>query len=548
MKYLVSKISLILALLLVVGCSEDNLNITSPQDFVLLTPEASNINLNFAFPDNPAFTLTWRDNVTHSGSYNVEMAADGDFTTPMALGTSTTDTFTMSVADFNNALISAGINAYENTSIFMRVLAGSMVSNTVVFSVNSYPETPPVITSPDNGFSIVLSDATPDDTAVTVEWEDPDFNTDPTNTQVSINYDVEVALAGTDFAAFASLGSVDDAHTLAVTHSDLNSAAITAGLVAEEMGSLDLRIKATIVTASGNMERYSDSITMDVTPYSTSAGLSTWGVVGSGYNNWGAFADAPFYTTQQPNIIVSYVTLVTGEIKFRENNDWGSNFGDTGADGTLDNGGDNIVVSAAGTYKITINFNDNTYTMEQYSLGIVGSGYNDWGNAGPDAKFYYDYTTDTFKVGVKLLDGEVKFRLNNDWGTNYGGSGGALSLNGSNIAVTAGYYTVTVDFNNSTYSIVADDILGVVGSGYNDWGNAGPDFALTEVNPDIWVGDIVTLIDGEIKFRINNDWGTNYGGSGGSLSLNGSNIAVTAGLYRVRIDLANSTYQLNQVQ
>jgi hypothetical protein len=451
----------------------------------------------------------------------------------------------MTVANFNMALISAGINAYENTNIFMRVKANEMTSNSVVFSVNSYPETPPMLTSPSNGTSVVLSDATPDETAITVEWEDPDFNL--TTTQATITYEIETALSGTDFTTIASVGTVVDMFSMNISHADLNDAALTAGILPEEVGTLDMRIKANIATASGDLVRYSESLAINVTPYSTSVGLSSWGIVGSGYNNWGAFADGSFYTTDQPNIIVAYVTLITGEIKFRENNDWGNNLGDTGADGTLEPGGDNIAVTA-GTYKITIDFNDNTWTSEQFSLGIVGSGYNDWGGAGPDAKFYYDQITNSFKVGVKLIDGEIKFRVNNDWGTNYGGTGGALSLNGSNLLVTAGHYTVTVDLENNTYSIVPDDIIGIIGSGYNDWGNAGPDFSLTEVNPDIWVGDIVTLIDGEIKFRVNNDWGTNYGGSNGNLSLNGDNIAVTAGLYRVRLDLANNTYQLNLVQ
>ena len=190
--------------------------------------------------------------------------------------------------------------------------------------------------------------------------------------------------------------------------------------------------------------------------------------------------------------------------------------------------------------------------IEQYSWGIVGSGYNDWGNAGPDAKFYYDYTTDTFKVSVKLLTGDIKFRKNNDWGTNFGDNGadGTLEDGGDNIVVTAGHYTVTLDFNDDTYSIEADDVIGVVGSGYNDWGNAGPDFALTQVNPDIFVGDIATFVAGEIKFRVNNDWGTNYGDTGadGTLDAGGDNIVVTPGKYRVRLDLANGTYKLNKVQ
>ncbi|NLP56834.1 SusE domain-containing protein [Lutibacter sp. B1] len=273
---------------------------------------------------------------------------------------------------------------------------------------------------------------------------------------------------------------------------------------------------------------------------------TTWGVVGSGYNNWGAYADAPFYTTSQLNVYVAYATLVDGEIKFREDNAWDHNLGDTGADGTLEDGGDNIMVTA-GTYKITMNLNDSTYTIEPFSWGIVGSGYNNWGET-PDAKFYYDYTTDTFKAGVHLVDGEIKFRQNNAWDINYGDTGadGTLEDGGDNIVVTEGYYTVTLDFNSNTYTIEPDDLLGIVGSGYNNWGET-PDFTLTEVNPDIWVGEIVTLLDGEIKFRVNSAWDTNYGDTGadGTLDNGGDNIVVTAGDYRVMLNLATGTYSIN---
>ncbi len=321
-------------------------------------------------------------------------------------------------------------------------------------------------------------------------------------------------------------------------------------------GTLFFRVRAFLGDASSTTESFTPVQSINVfLPAAATGGngieLATWGVVGSGYNNWGAFADGAFYTTSMANVFVSYVTLADGEIKFRENNAWDNNFGDSGADGTLDNNGDNIMVTA-GNYKITLNFNDNTYTLEPFSWGVVGSGYNDWGGAGPDAKFYYDYTTDTFKVGVKLLDGEIKFRQNNEWTTNFGDTGadGTLDAEGDNIAVTAGHYSITLDFNTGLFTIVPDNILGIVGSGYNDWGGAGPDFALTEVNPDIWVGDLVTLVDGEIKIRANNDWGTNYGdtGANGTLEINGDNIAVTAGLYRVWIDLASGNYKLNKVQ
>src|SRR5690606_3559633 len=153
------------------------------------------------------------------------------------------------------------------------------------------------------------------------------------------------------------------------------------------------------------------------------ATISTWGIVGSGYNDWGnGGPDGQFFSTGSADVFVAYVSLLDGEIKFREDNDWANDFGDDGADGTLEKGGANIPVTA-GDYKITLNLKDNTYTMEEFSWGIVGSGYNDWGNAGPDAKFYYDYTTDTFKVGVTLLDGEIKFRQNNKWEQDFGDTG-----------------------------------------------------------------------------------------------------------------------------
>ena len=320
------------------------------------------------------------------------------------------------------------------------------------------------------------------------------------------------------------------------------------------VGVVYFRVKAFPGSGSGSDAIISTSETVELnitliedTGAGSGISVSSWGIVGSGYNNWGAFADAPFYTTSTDGVYVAYVTLLDGEIKFRENNDWTNNYGDSGADGTLDAGGDNIVVSA-GTYKITLNLNDNTYTKEAYSWGVVGSGYNEWG-ATPDAKFFYDYTTDTFKVNVKLIDGEIKFRLNNAWDTDYGDTGadGTLDASGDNIVVTAGFYQITLDLNNLTYTMEAADAWGVVGSGYNDWGT-NPDFIMTEVNPGIWVADGITLIDGEIKFRVNEAWDTDYGDTGadGTLDAGGTNIAVTAGTYVITMDMNELTYSLGK--
>jgi len=382
-------------------------------------------------------------------------------------------------------------------------------------------------------------------------WNNADFAV-PTNT----TYELQRSFTG-DFSDMIIVESTT-ANEIAVTIGQMLGFAEEAGLNNDpatpelNTGTVTFRLRAFIGDTGNGTETLSmaQTLTVVLPPATTGGGPGiepvSWGIVGSGYNNWGAYEDQTFYSTSDANIFVSYATLIDGEIKFRENDDWASDFGDTGADGTLDAGGDNIAVTA-GTYKITMNLNDNTYTIEPFSWGVVGSGYNDWG-ASPDAKFYYDYTTDTFKVGVRLIDGEIKFRQNNAWDINIGDTGadGTLDDGGDNLAVTAGHYTITLDFNANTYTIETADLYGVVGSGYNDWG-ATQDFTLTPLGNDIWVGDIATFIDGEIKFRINDDWGTNYGDTGadGTLDDGGDNIAVTAGNYRIKLDIASGTYFIN---
>ncbi len=552
MKYKLTKISgLILGLFLVfTACeTEESLNITSPDPaFVLQEPGISNIFLNFALQDNPAFLITWIDDVTGATNYTVEMATEPEFLLPIVIGTSSTNSFGMNVADFNTALIDAGVASFSNSAVYMRVLAGSEISNAVTFIVNTYPENNPVIDSPADNFALILLEDSIDSNALTIEWSDPDFGE---STSVSVEYTVQSALAGTDFATPITLATGTDIYSLDRTHGEMNSVALNSGLDPEVEGSMELRIMAVFETTSGTVERFSDPITILVTPFENISEAS-WGVVGSGYNNWGgAGPDGTFYTTSTPNVIVAYVALVTGEIKFRENNDWGNNIGDNGLDGTLEPNGANIPVTTAGRYKIEINLSDNTYTMEPFTWGIVGGAYNNWG-ATPDAPFFYDYTTDTFKVGVKLSTGEMKFRFNNDWGVNLGddGADGTLEANGANIAVTEGFYKFTLDLVNNTYMFQAADVWGIIGSAYNNWG-ATPDFTLTEVNPDIWVAEGVDLVPGELKFRINEDWGVNLGDDGADNTLDpgGANIVITeAGKYRIVLDTNLNTYTLHKIQ
>jgi hypothetical protein len=260
------------------------------------------------------------------------------------------------------------------------------------------------------------------------------------------------------------------------------------------------------------------------------------------------------FKTNVDGVLNAYVNLKDGEWKFRENNKWDKNYGsDSSTGGAITSGGGNMTVTA-GSYKIVLDLNNLTYTIVSFSLGIVGGATpNGWD--GPDVMMEYDQYSDVFRSIVTLIDGEMKFRMNNDWGTNWGddGANGSLELNGANIQVNAGIYIVTFNMKDLSYSLEKiEHVWGLVGGAYNDWG-ATPDAQFTRdwSKPfnDVWILNDVTLIDGEYKFRSNNDWGTNYGddGANGTLELNGANIIATAGTYSFSIDfsdLNNITYTI----
>jgi len=388
-------------------------------------------------------------------------------------------------------------------------------------------------------------------------WSAADFGV-PTN----VSYDLQRSIMG-DFSDAVLVGTTTN-NEIAMTIGQMMAVATEAGLDADpntpdapNTGSFAVRIRA-YVGDGGTTEVFSDAKTISVVLQEAMTGgsditQSPWGVVGSATPNSWDGPDVPFYTTSENDVIVAYATLVEGQIKFRQNNTWGGDFGDANMDGILDQDPDNNINVTAGTYKITIDWSDNSYTLEEFYWGLVGSGTpNGWD--GPDTKLQYDYMTDSFKAMVQLTDGELKFRMNDTWGGDYGDADGDGVLDqdaDNNIAVTAGYYLVTANFNTLEYSIEPTEIWGAVGSSTpNGWD--GPDYKFTPdfSNPGVWVLNDITLTDGELKFRKNDTWGGDYGDANDDGILDqdpDNNIAVTAGTYTITLDFsdaANPTYIL----
>jgi hypothetical protein len=197
----------------------------------------------------------------------------------------------------------------------------------------------------------------------------------------------------------------------------------------------------------------------------TDASLSNWGLVGSAVNGWGGtnrgFAagnDVPFLSNGQDGMFRAVATLYDGEFKIREDNAWGLNYGDDGADGTLEQNGANIAISA-GHYVIDFDAVNFTITITPAGTvwGVVGSAtLNGWG-AAEDVKLVPDPCNDGVYIikDVVLTDGEIKFRQDDAWGVNLGddGADGTTEANGANIAVSAGTYDMTLDTVNGTYTL-----------------------------------------------------------------------------------------------
>jgi len=382
--------------------------------------------------------------------------------------------------------------------------------------------------------NIVLEESNEGMEALKVTWTQPEFGY-----SAAAEYNVLFDLSTGDFSNPETV-SAGSSLEKSFNTEDLNKVLLNLG--AEPGTAAQLQVKVDIIM-SKQYSRASDVSGLTATAYSGVLDLTTpWGVVGSATpNGWGDGPDTPFYKSDEAGIYVAYITMVEGEWKIRKDNDWAVNYGSSDGVNLVD-GGDNIATTA-GTYKITFDEINLTYKIETYSWGLVGDATpNGWD--GPDFPLDYDSCSDTWRAVVKLNDGEWKIRQNNDWAVNLGSDGadGNLQAGGGNIPVTLGYYQIIVDFNNSTYTIEKTIIYGVVGSGYNDWG-ATPDFPFTPdyCNEGIYYANNVTILDGEIKFRVNNDWAVNYGDTGldGILEDGGDNIPSVAGQYDIMLDFSN---------
>jgi hypothetical protein len=151
-----------------------------------------------------------------------------------------------------------------------------------------------------------------------------------------------------------------------------------------------------------------------------------------------------------------YFAEANTEFKFAPMPSWDINWGDDGADGTLERDGANIVAADPGYYKINVDTNALTYTFEKTDWGIIGDATE--GGWDSDQNMEFDPVTGLWTARLDLVAGGLKFRANDDWVINYGdtGANGTLEQDGDNITIEeAGTYNITLKLGapDYTYSI-----------------------------------------------------------------------------------------------
>lgn len=175
-------------------------------------------------------------------------------------------------------------------------------------------------------------------------------------------------------------------------------------------------------------------------------------------NGWN-FGGCQKLTTTNYNDYYGYAHL-SGGFKFTTADNWdGINYGFESAPtdeepGTLATGdAGNIPVAKDALYWCRANIDKLTYSLTEItSLGIIGSatpeGWDGQTNMTASADFL------TWTINVDLVEGEFKFRANDNWDINLGGDNlDELKLDGANLPVAeAGKYEIVLNLSALPYS------------------------------------------------------------------------------------------------
>lgn len=313
----------------------------------------------------------------------------------------------------------------------------------------------PVLTSGfQDGQSLVITSSMLADSVI-VDWQKPEFGF-----QASTVNTLQIVPTGGDFSKAQIVGTTTTTDNIVVSLNSLNN--ILIGMQDDPNAPVATVVQMRLATTLAGVTMdpmYSDTISVTITPYAVPIVWSYLYVAGD-FQGWSP-STADFIKSPSNGEYEGYINMMANpadtvdvNYKFTSQADWnGTNYGATGVAGTLstDPGAGNLVLpKAIGYYHFKVNTNTLTYTAERYNVGLVGA-FDNWSS--PDSKMTYDNTKNVWKITIDLPAGEFKFRLNDDWGTSWGGDVSNIVENGGNLSIaTAGNYTITLNLYKAPFS------------------------------------------------------------------------------------------------
>lgn len=300
----------------------------------------------------------------------------------------------------------------------------------------------PTLVSPTSGTSWALTE---DQTAEMINFE---FTPADYGFRAAVTYTVQMDVMGNNFENPVDVISANTSPAR-LSRGDLNQKLLQMGLLPEQAESVEFRLKSSVNPAIS--DTFSGMVNVEVIPFAVQLQYPRLYLPGD-YQGWNpANENTIIYSVNSDNRYEGYIHVLggSGEFKINEGPNWDVNYGDDGANGTLDQNGANINVgSTFGTFLLRVNMDEKTFQVgPARSWGIVGDATPGGWNA--DTPLEFNAEDNVLLLTTDLKAGLLKFRANNSWDFNYGENNGdgILQAGGSDIPVTeAGNYTIVMDW------------------------------------------------------------------------------------------------------
>ena len=327
----------IAAVFLITSCSSDDgfkPTLDVGDSFQIIAP-TSGVSLQLSSDDQKGTATTFTYGKADFGfssatTYKLELdLPSGDFSAPITIGSSNSVEMPIMVGDLNNAALGLGFPAGNPANMNARIIAridddiDSIVSNVIAIEVTPFQVQYPFLHVP----------------GAYQGWNPSDSSTVIYSLGRDGKYDGYIYFQDVSEFKFTDGPSWD--MNFGDTGND---------------GILDAN-GDNITTVVSGMHH----LTVNLNTMTYTAEATDWGVIGNATpTGWDADTDMVYDDVS--GTLKLNLDLVPGEIKFRANDAWDLNYGDTDANSSLENGGDNIVIADGGNYDIELILNQPVFS------------------------------------------------------------------------------------------------------------------------------------------------------------------------------------------